>query len=231
MPVFNNHFKTHYVSAQNRRSYPQYQRNEIHVTINLDGTGRQNLATGVPFFDHMLDQIARHGLIDLDIQAQGDLHIDDHHTVEDIGIALGQALLQAVWRPKKAFAGMVMPMFRLMNRFQEWLSIFQDGLIWNFMYLLFAQQPAVLIWILYVNFSRVWSTMPGFRCTSIICEEKTPIISAKPYSRPLDVHYVWLPNGIQEPPIRFRRQKELCNSCCISSLLKPFDPYEKNSCC
>ena len=69
---------------------------KIHVTINLDGTGRQNLATGVPFLDHMLDQIARHGLIDLDIQAQGDLHIDDHHTVEDIGIALGQALFQAV---------------------------------------------------------------------------------------------------------------------------------------
>ncbi|MBS7405381.1 MAG: imidazoleglycerol-phosphate dehydratase HisB [Oxalobacter sp.] len=69
---------------------------KIHVAINLDGTGQQNLATGVPFLDHMLDQIARHGLVDLDIQAQGDLQIDDHHTVEDVGIALGQAIFQAI---------------------------------------------------------------------------------------------------------------------------------------
>ncbi len=68
----------------------------IRVAINLDGTGRQNLATGVPFFDHMLDQIARHGLIDLDIQADGDLHIDAHHTVEDVGITLGQAFARAL---------------------------------------------------------------------------------------------------------------------------------------
>ena len=69
---------------------------KIHVAIDLDGTGRQNLSTGVPFLDHMLDQIARHGLIDLDLPAQGDLHIDDHHTVEDVGIALGQAIFQAI---------------------------------------------------------------------------------------------------------------------------------------
>lgn len=69
---------------------------KIRVEINLDGTGQQNLATGIPFLDHMLDQIARHGLIDLHIQAQGDLDIDDHHTVEDIGIAIGQAIFQAI---------------------------------------------------------------------------------------------------------------------------------------
>lgn len=68
----------------------------ITVSVNLDGTGQQKLATGVPFLDHMLDQIARHGMIDLDIEAKGDLHIDAHHTVEDIGITLGQALAQAV---------------------------------------------------------------------------------------------------------------------------------------
>ncbi len=69
---------------------------QITVKLNLDGTGQAHLNTGIGFFDHMLDQIAHHGLIDLDIQAVGDLHIDGHHTVEDVGIALGQALNQAV---------------------------------------------------------------------------------------------------------------------------------------
>ena len=68
----------------------------ITVRVNLDGSGQGRFATGIGFFDHMLDQIARHGLIDLDIQAQGDLHIDGHHTVEDVGITLGQAVAQAV---------------------------------------------------------------------------------------------------------------------------------------
>jgi imidazoleglycerol-phosphate dehydratase len=69
---------------------------KITARVNLDGTGKANLATGIGFFDHMLDQIARHGLIDLDIQATGDLHIDGHHTVEDVGITFGQAVYQAV---------------------------------------------------------------------------------------------------------------------------------------
>jgi imidazoleglycerol-phosphate dehydratase len=69
---------------------------QIRVAINLDGTGLQKLNTGVPFLDHMLDQIARHGLIDLEIDAKGDLHIDAHHTVEDVGITLGQALAKAI---------------------------------------------------------------------------------------------------------------------------------------
>lgn len=69
---------------------------QITVKLNLDGSGQSRLSTGIGFFDHMLDQIARHGLIDLDIQAKGDLHIDGHHTVEDVGITLGQAVAQAV---------------------------------------------------------------------------------------------------------------------------------------
>ncbi len=69
---------------------------QIRVAINMDGTGQQKLATGVPFLDHMLDQIARHGLIDLEIEAKGDLHIDAHHTVEDVGITLGQAFAKAI---------------------------------------------------------------------------------------------------------------------------------------
>jgi imidazoleglycerol-phosphate dehydratase len=68
----------------------------IAVSVNLEGSGRASLATGVPFLDHMLDQVARHGMLDLDIQAKGDLHIDAHHTVEDIGITLGQAVARAV---------------------------------------------------------------------------------------------------------------------------------------
>ena len=69
---------------------------QIRVSVNLDGTGVSKLETGIGFFDHMLDQIARHGLIDLEIHAVGDLHIDGHHTVEDVGITLGQAVAKAV---------------------------------------------------------------------------------------------------------------------------------------
>jgi imidazoleglycerol-phosphate dehydratase len=69
---------------------------EISVAVNLDGKGRSKLATGVPFLDHMLDQVARHGLLDLEVEAKGDLHIDAHHTVEDIGIAIGQAVAKAI---------------------------------------------------------------------------------------------------------------------------------------
>jgi imidazoleglycerol-phosphate dehydratase len=69
---------------------------QVRVKLDLDGSGVAKLATGVGFFDHMLDQIARHGLIDLDIEAKGDLHIDAHHTIEDVGITLGQALARAI---------------------------------------------------------------------------------------------------------------------------------------
>jgi len=69
---------------------------QITVTVNLDGSGQARFDTGVPFLEHMLDQIARHGMLDLEVKAVGDLHIDDHHTVEDVGIVLGKALAQAV---------------------------------------------------------------------------------------------------------------------------------------
>jgi imidazoleglycerol-phosphate dehydratase len=69
---------------------------QIRVAINLDGTGQQKLNTGVPFLDHMLDQIVRHGMIDIEVEAVGDLHIDAHHTVEDVGITLGQAVAKAI---------------------------------------------------------------------------------------------------------------------------------------
>ena len=69
---------------------------QITVSLNIDGTGQTKINTGVPFLNHMLDQIARHGLMDIEVQAKGDLHIDAHHTVEDVGITLGQALAQCV---------------------------------------------------------------------------------------------------------------------------------------
>ncbi|MGH8765964.1 MAG: imidazoleglycerol-phosphate dehydratase, partial [Burkholderiales bacterium] len=69
---------------------------QIRVRLNLDGKGAAKLVTGIPFLEHMLDQVARHGMVDLDIQAKGDLHIDAHHTVEDIGITLGQAFAKAI---------------------------------------------------------------------------------------------------------------------------------------
>ncbi len=87
-------------AAPNHVRIAEVQRNtsetQIRVRLNLDGTGQANLNSGIAFLDHMLDQIARHGLIDLDIHAVGDLHIDGHHTVEDIGITLGQAMAKAV---------------------------------------------------------------------------------------------------------------------------------------
>lgn len=84
---------------------------QITVSINLDGTGKFSADTGVPFLEHMMDQIARHGLIDIEIEANGDIYIDDHHTVEDIGITLGQAFKQAVG-DKKVSSATVMPMCR-----------------------------------------------------------------------------------------------------------------------
>ena len=91
---------------------------QITVELNLDGTGKATLNTGVPFFDHMLDQIARHGLFDLDIQAIGDLHIDAHHTVEDAGITLGQAFAKAVGDKKgiRRYGHAYVPLDEAMSR-------------------------------------------------------------------------------------------------------------------
>ena len=90
----------------------------IDVAVDLDGTGKADVATGVGFFDHMLDQLARHSLVDITIRAKGDLHIDDHHTVEDVGIALGQALREALGdkRGVARYADCLLPMDETLTR-------------------------------------------------------------------------------------------------------------------
>jgi imidazoleglycerol-phosphate dehydratase len=105
---------------------------QITVSINLDGTGVSKLSTGVGFFDHMLDQIARHGLIDLDIQAKGDLHIDAHHTVEDVGITLGQALARAIGDKKgiRRYGHAYVPLDEALSRVVIDFSG-RPGLIWH----------------------------------------------------------------------------------------------------
>ncbi|MGD0186256.1 MAG: imidazoleglycerol-phosphate dehydratase HisB [Roseiarcus sp.] len=90
----------------------------IEVAVDLDGSGKADVVTGVGFFDHMLDQLARHSLIDIAIRAEGDRHIDDHHTVEDVGIALGQALRQALGdkRGVARYADCLLPMDEALTR-------------------------------------------------------------------------------------------------------------------
>jgi imidazoleglycerol-phosphate dehydratase len=104
----------------------------IRVRLNLDGTGQQQLASGVAFLDHMLDQIARHGLIDLEVEAQGDLHIDGHHTVEDIGITMGQALARAVGDKTgiRRYGHAYVPLDEALSRVVVDFSG-RPGLVWN----------------------------------------------------------------------------------------------------
>jgi len=104
----------------------------IQVTVNLDGSGRAELATGVPFLDHMLDQVARHGLLDLTIEADGDLHIDGHHTVEDVGITFGQAVAAALGDKRGVcrFAHAYVPLDEALSRVVLDLSG-RSGLVWK----------------------------------------------------------------------------------------------------
>ena len=105
---------------------------DITVSINLDGTGTYDNQTGVGFFDHMLDQLARHALIDMKVRAQGDLHIDDHHTVEDVGITLGQCLIRAVGDKKgiRRYGACLLPMDDALVRAALDLSG-RPYLVWN----------------------------------------------------------------------------------------------------
>lgn len=105
---------------------------QISVSLDLDGTGKASFDTGIPFLEHMLDQIARHGLIDISIQANGDLHIDDHHTVEDLGITIGQAFSQAIGEKKgiRRYGHAYVPLDEALSRVVLDLSG-RPGLIFN----------------------------------------------------------------------------------------------------
>lgn len=105
---------------------------EIDVSLTLDGAGKYDMSTGVGFFDHMLDQLARHSLIDMDVRCKGDLHIDDHHTVEDVGIAIGQALTQALGdkRGIRRYGSCLLPMDDALVRAALDLSG-RPFLVWN----------------------------------------------------------------------------------------------------
>ncbi len=116
---------------------------DIAVSVDLDGAGKADIATGIGFFDHMLEQVARHGLIDLAVTAKGDLHIDQHHTVEDVGIALGQALRQALgeMRGITRYADVHLPMDEALTRcaidisgrpFLVWKVTFSRGKVGDF---------------------------------------------------------------------------------------------------
>src|SRR3982751_4443027 len=113
---------------------------QIAVKLNLDGVGKSKLMTGVGFFDHMLDQVARHGMVDLEVQAKGDLHIDAHHTVEDVGITFGQAFSQAIGDKKgvRRYGHAYVPLDEALSRVvidfsgRSWcimIETFQSGMI------------------------------------------------------------------------------------------------------
>jgi imidazoleglycerol phosphate dehydratase HisB len=141
---------------------------KITVKMNLDGAGKSAFRTGVPFLEHMLDQVARHGLIDLDIEGEGDLHIDAHHTAEDIGITLGQAFTKALGDKKgiRRYGHAYVPLDEALSRVVIDLSG-RPGLdysMWNSP----APASATSTWTCSANSSRASSTMPASPCISTL---------------------------------------------------------------
>ncbi len=137
----------------------------VSVSVNLDGTGAARISTGVGFFDHMLDQLSRHSLIDMDIEVTGDLHIDDHHTVEDTGIAIGQAISKALGdrRGITRYASLDLAMDETMTK----AAIDVSGrpfLVWNVAFS--APKIGTFDTELVREFFRRWHRMPGSPCIS-----------------------------------------------------------------
>jgi imidazoleglycerol phosphate dehydratase HisB len=181
--------ESHEPHAPHRRSPPRHQGNQIRVRSTWTAAARQ-LATGIGFFDHMLDQIARHGLIDLDIHAKGDLHIDGHHTVEDVGITLGQAVAKAVGdKPaSRRYGHAYVPLDEALSRVVVDFSgrpglhmdvPFRAGMIGGF-----DTQLAYEFFQGFVNHA-------ASPCTSTTSRATTPTTSAKRCSRPLPARCAW----------------------------------------
>ena len=159
---------------------------QIQVVINLDGSGKSSFDTGLPFLEHMMDQIARHGLIDMDIRASGDLQIDAHHTVEDLGITLGQAVKQALG-DKRVFVDMVMLMC-LLTRHCRGLSLICRVVLGSAMTFNFNERWSVVSMSIYfMSFFRDLLIMRWLRCILITSREIMRIIKLKRFLRHLAV--------------------------------------------
>jgi imidazoleglycerol-phosphate dehydratase len=178
---------------------------QIRVHVNLDGSGRAQLSTGIGFFDHMLDQIARHGLIDLEIDAKGDLHIDGHHTVEDVGITLGQAFAKAVGDKKgiRRYGHAYVPLDEALSRVVIDFSgrpglhmrvPFKAGMVGGF-----DTQLTYEFFQGFVNHAG--------RCTSTTCTARMPTTRLRPCSRPLRAHCAWRWSATSAWVTRFPRPK------------------------
>ena len=171
---------------------------QIRVAVDLDGSGTSKLATGIGFFDHMLEQIARHGAIDLTIEARGDLHIDGHHTVEDVGITFGQALTKALGDKSgiRRYGHAYVPLDEALSRVVIDLSG-RPGLEWHvpFTRAMIGGFDVDLAHEFFQGFSAI---MRWRRCTSTICAVTTRIISARRCSRHSPVRCAWRLSAIRE---------------------------------
>jgi imidazoleglycerol-phosphate dehydratase len=180
---------------------------QITVTVNLDGTGVANFNTPVPFLNHMLDQIARHGLVDLDIQAVGDTHIDDHHTVEDIGITLGMAVAEAIGDKKglTRYGHAYVPLDEAMSRVVMDFSG-RPGLIMkaDFVRSHVGTFDVDLTREFFQGFVNHW-----FQCISTISAAPMPITRSRPSLKPLVAPLESPPPPIRVWPVLCHRQKVL----------------------
>ena len=184
----------------------------ISVSVDIDGTGRFDISTGVGFFDHMLEQLSRHSLIDMTVKAEGDLHIDDHHTVEDTGIALGQAIAKALGERRgiTRYASIDLAMDETLTRAAVDVSG-RPFLVWNVEFS--ARQRSARStpnWC--ASSSRRWRRMPASRCMSSISTAPTTITSPRPASRRWRGCCARRWSAIRARPTRSRRPKARCRA-------------------
>ena len=189
----------------------------IRVKVDLDGSGKSQLATGVGFFDHMLDQIARHGMLDLEVEAQGDLHIDAHHTVEDVGITLGQALAKALGDKKgmRRYGHAYVPLDEALSRVVVDLSG-RPGLFFNvdFVRGTIGEFDVDLVREFFqglVNHAQITRT-------STTCAATTPTIRPRPCSRPSAARCAWRSMPTRARPVSSPRPRAVSDSCAMTTV-------------